>query len=390
VLAHDEPESFVTVVASGQGRAASVELRGVRKEYAGGVVAVHDTDLTVEAGELVVLVGPSGCGKSTTLRMVAGLESISSGELLIGSRVVNDVPPAERDIAMVFQSYALYPHMTARENMAFALRLRKRSAAEIAQRVNGAAATLGITDLLDRVPKQLSGGQRQRVAIGRAIVREPSVFLFDEPLSNLDAALRGEMRRELAGLHSRLAATMLYVTHDQVEAMTLGDRIVVMNAGRIAQVGVPTDVYLHPRDTFVASFLGSPPMNLMPGVLVRADGVVGVQVTGAPDTVVHLPPALGTAAETAGAAAVILGLRPEDATAVVTGDATSNALSGVVELVEPLGHQQLLHVRVGTLIVTVHGAARERPPLGARVVLRADAERFHLFDSGSGLAIGYT
>jgi multiple sugar transport system ATP-binding protein len=370
------------------GRAARVALRGVRKEFANGVIAVHETDLTVEAGELVVLVGPSGCGKSTTLRMVAGLESISDGELSIGGRVVNDVPPADRDIAMVFQSYALYPHMTARENMAFALRLRKRPPAEVAERVNAAAATLGITELLERTPKQLSGGQRQRVAIGRAIVREPSVFLFDEPLSNLDAALRGEMRRELASLHRRLAATMLYVTHDQVEAMTLGDRIVVMHAGRIVQVGPPTDVYLHPRDTFVASFLGSPPMNLLPGTLER-DG--GVRLTGAPDALLLLPRALSAVAERAGVTSVIVGLRPEDGAAVVVDDSAvvpPGALTGVVELVEPLGHQQLLHLRIGTLAVTVQGAARERPPLGVKVVLRADANNLHLFDAATGKAIG--
>jgi ABC-type sugar transport system ATPase subunit len=256
------------MTAATTANALGVELRGVRKEYESGVVAVHDIDLTVEAGEFVVLVGPSGCGKSTTLRMVAGLESISAGELRIGGRLVNDLPPAERDIAMVFQSYALYPHMTVRENLAFALRLRKRSRTEIAERVDAAAATLGLGALLDRAPKQLSGGQRQRVAIGRAIVREPSVFLFDEPLSNLDAALRSEMRRELAALHHRLAATMLYVTHDQVEAMTLGDRIVVMNKGRIAQIGTPAEVYRNPRDTFVASFVGSPTMNLLKGTAV--------------------------------------------------------------------------------------------------------------------------
>jgi multiple sugar transport system ATP-binding protein len=370
------------------GRAARVELRGVRKEYANGVIAVHETDLSVEAGELVVLVGPSGCGKSTTLRMVAGLESISDGELSIGGRVVNDVPPADRDIAMVFQSYALYPHMSARENMAFALRLRKRPPAEVAERVNAAAATLGITELLERTPKQLSGGQRQRVAIGRAIVREPSVFLFDEPLSNLDAALRGEMRRELASLHRRLAATMLYVTHDQVEAMTLGDRIVVMNAGRVVQVGPPTDVYLHPHDTFVASFLGSPPMNLLAGKLER-DG--GVRLTGAPDTVLLLPRALAAAAEHAGVTSVIVGLRPEDGAAVVVDDVAGlppGTPTGVVELVEPLGHQQLLHLRIGTLAVTVQGAARERPPLESRVALRADVNSLHLFDAGTGKAIG--
>jgi multiple sugar transport system ATP-binding protein len=380
------------VTVGTRGRAARVELRGVKKQYPNGVVAVHETDLTVEAGELVVLVGPSGCGKSTTLRMVAGLESISDGELSIGGRVVNDVAPADRDIAMVFQSYALYPHMTARENMAFALRLRKRPPGEVAERVNSAAATLGITELLERTPKQLSGGQRQRVAIGRAIVREPSVFLFDEPLSNLDAALRGEMRRELASLHRRLAATMLYVTHDQVEAMTLGDRIVVMHAGRIVQVGVPTDVYLHPRDTFVASFLGSPPMNLLAGTLERDGDQLGVRLTGAPDAVLLLPRALAGVAETAGVSSVILGLRPEDGAAVAVDDNASvspGALTGVVELVEPLGHQQLLHLRVGTIAVTVQGAARERPPLGAKVVLRADAKSLHLFDAGTGKAIGH-
>jgi multiple sugar transport system ATP-binding protein len=367
-----------------------VELRGVRKEYDNGVVAVHDTDLTVEAGEFVVLVGPSGCGKSTTLRMVAGLESISAGELAIGGQVVNDVPPARRDIAMVFQSYALYPHMTVRENMAFALRLRKRPSAEIAERVNTAAATLGLTSMLDRTPKQLSGGQRQRVAIGRAIVREPSVFLFDEPLSNLDAALRGEMRREIAALHRRLAATMLYVTHDQVEAMTLGDRIVVMHEGRIAQVGTPSDVYLHPRDTFVASFLGSPPMNLLPGMLVRDGDALGVRLAGAENTVVSLPLSLAAAAQQAGVESVILGLRPEDVQAVVTENTnvtTPGTLRGIIELVEPLGHEQLLHLRVGDTRLTVRGTARERPPLGAAVALTVDPTRVHLFDSATKRAV---
>src|SRR5471030_1639291 len=221
---------------------ANVLLKQLNKVYPGGYHAVRDVNLEIADGEFVVLVGPSGCGKSTTLRMVAGLESISAGELRIGDHVVNDVPPAERDMAMVFQSYALYPHMTVRENMAFALRLRKRPAAEIVERVSAAAATLGLSGLLDRTPKQLSGGQRQRVAIGRAIVREPSVFLFDEPLSNLDAALRVQTRIEIAKLHRDLGATSIYVTHDQVEAMTLGDRIVVMHEGRIVQVGTPSEV----------------------------------------------------------------------------------------------------------------------------------------------------
>ena len=370
------------------GRAARVELRGVRKEYDTGVAAVQDIDLTVEAGEFVVLVGPSGCGKSTTLRMVAGLESVSAGELRIGDRVVNDVPPADRDIAMVFQTYALYPHMTVRENMAFALRLRKRPAAEIAERVGGAAATLGLTQVLDRTPKQLSGGQRQRVAIGRAIVREPSVFLFDEPLSNLDAALRGEMRRELAALHHRLAATMLYVTHDQVEAMTLGDRIVVMHDGRIAQVGVPSEVYLHPRDTFVASFVGSPPMNLLAGTTVRRDGAVFVRLACAEQALVQLPPLIAAAVDRSGVEAVVLGLRPEDVEANVAGQgAVPGTLSGVVELVEPLGHQQLVHLRVGTATVTVRGAAGERPPVGTILVVRVDPSRVHLFDAATTHAV---
>lgn len=370
------------------GRAARVELRGVRKEYDTGVVAVQDIDLTVEAGEFVVLVGPSGCGKSTTLRMVAGLESVSAGELRIGNRVVNDVPPADRDIAMVFQTYALYPHMTVRENMAFALRLRKRPAPEIAERVGGAAATLGLTQVLDRTPKQLSGGQRQRVAIGRAIVREPSVFLFDEPLSNLDAALRGEMRRELAALHHRLAATMLYVTHDQVEAMTLGDRIVVMHDGRIAQVGVPSEVYLHPHDTFVASFVGSPPMNLLAGTMVRLDGAVFVRLACAEQALVQLPPLIAAAADRSGVDAVVLGLRPEDVEAIAAGqDTVPGTLSGVVELVEPLGHQQLVHLRVGTATVTVRGAAGERPPVGTVVVVRVDPSRVHLFDAATTNAV---
>jgi multiple sugar transport system ATP-binding protein len=388
-LRDELPERRVTT--SAQRRAARVELRGVRKQYDTGVIAVRDVDLTVEAGEFVVLVGPSGCGKSTTLRMVAGLESISAGELLIGNRVVNDLPPAQRDIAMVFQTYALYPHMTVRENMAFALRLRKLKAAEIAERVGAAAATLGLSAVLDRTPKQLSGGQRQRVAIGRAIVREPSVFLFDEPLSNLDAALRGEMRRELAALHHRLAATMLYVTHDQVEAMTLGDRIVVMHDGRIVQVGTPNDVYLHPRDTFVASFVGSPPMNLIQGDLTRRDGGVYLRPECADQMLVPIAPAIAAAAERAGAESVIVGLRPEDVEAVLSGDsgpANPSALIGVVELVEPLGHQQLVYLRVGTMTVTVRGAAHDvRPPVGATMAMRIDQSRMHLFDARTSLSI---
>ncbi|MEO5590452.1 MAG: sn-glycerol-3-phosphate ABC transporter ATP-binding protein UgpC, partial [Gemmatimonadaceae bacterium] len=243
---------------------ARVRLEGIRKIYPGESehVAVHGVDLDISDGEFVVLVGPSGCGKSTTLRMIAGLESISAGRLFIDDREVNDVPPKDRDIAMVFQSYALYPHMTVRENLAFALKLRKTPAAEIDARVNQAATTLGIDVHLDRTPRQLSGGQRQRVALGRAIVRQPKVFLFDEPLSNLDAALRVNTRLEIARLHRSLKATMIYVTHDQVEAMTLADKIVVLNAGQIEQIGSPMELYNKPANTFVAGFIGSPQMNL--------------------------------------------------------------------------------------------------------------------------------
>ena len=365
--------------------AATVELNGVRKEYDGGVVAVHGVDLTVRAGELVVLVGPSGCGKSTTLRMVAGLESISGGTLSIGGRVVNDVPPADRDIAMVFQSYALYPHMTVRENMAFALRLRKRPDAEVIQRVAVAAETLGLTALLDRRPRQLSGGQRQRVAIGRAIVREPSVFLFDEPLSNLDAALRGEMRRELATLHARLGATMLYVTHDQIEAMTLGDRIVVMHQGRVRQVDAPERVYSNPADTFVAGFLGSPPMNLLPGILQQDGDALTVRLDDAPSLRLVIPAEQGARLHSVDTGRVVLGIRPEHLRTTRQGDTA--AFSAVVELAEPLGHEQLLHLRLERAALTARGAPGERPAVGATIAVSPDATKLHLFDEATGVTL---
>ena len=362
-------------------RAASVELVGVRKEYESGV-AVHGVDLTVAAGEFVVLVGPSGCGKSTTLRMIAGLETISSGTLSIGGRVVNDVPPADRDIAMVFQSYALYPHMTVRENMAFALRLRKRPAAEIVDRVDQAAATLGITALLDRQPRQLSGGQRQRVAIGRAIVREPSVFLFDEPLSNLDAALRGEMRREIGLLHRRLGATMIYVTHDQIEAMTLGDRIVVMHQGRVRQVDTPSRVYERPADVFVARFLGSPPMNLMPGTIVREGDRPAVRIDSAPTVIIPLPISMEESALPA-SGKVLVGVRPEHLRLSTDGA----GVPATVELSEVLGHEQLLHLRVDGVPLTVRGAPGERLETGATVRVSVDTEHVHLFDAATEVAV---
>ena len=368
--------------------AATVELEVVRKEYDGGVVAVHGVDLAVAAGELVVLVGPSGCGKSTTLRMVAGLEAISSGKLSIGGRVVNDVPPSERDIAMVFQSYALYPHMTVRENMGFALRLRKRPTREVTESVAAAASILGLTDLLDRRPRQLSGGQRQRVAIGRAIVRQPSVFLFDEPLSNLDAALRGDMRRELATLHARLGATMLYVTHDQIEAMTLGDRIVVMQEGRVRQVDTPARVYERPADTFVAGFLGNPPMNLMAGTVIREDERVIIRFTDAPRIIVTAP-ASSALERLPPSGAVVFGVRPEHIHASPATGATpdTDGFDVTVELAEALGHEQLLHVRVDGVSLTVRGAPGARPVPGSAVRLHVDPAHTHLFDAETGVSL---
>ncbi len=379
---------------------ARVRLEGLRKTYDDGVVAVHDVSLDIADGEFVVLVGPSGCGKSTTLRMIAGLESITAGELLIDERIVNDLSPAQRDIAMVFQSYALYPHMTVRQNMGFALRLQKRPRAEIDRRVSEAAALLGLDSLLDRAPRQLSGGQRQRVAIGRALVREPRVFLFDEPLSNLDAKLRGEMRRELAALHRRLGATMIYVTHDQLEAMTLGDRIVVMNEGRVRQVGVPAEVYDHPSDTFVATFLGSPPMNLIPGVVADTDGADGSKVfrpdaqpkaeipltrpTGAPGAIPVI----------AAATPLLLGVRPEHLRLVdaAASDADSSAPHphsprATVELVEPLGHDQLVHLRLGDLMLAARTARYPAPAAESSTALALDPNYIHLFDAVTGLAL---
>jgi multiple sugar transport system ATP-binding protein len=373
---------------------ARVTLEGVRKVYAdSGFVAVHDLDLDVHDGEFVVLVGPSGCGKSTTLRMIAGLESISSGRLSIGGRHVNDLPPKDRDIAMVFQGYALYPHMTVFENMAFALTLRKQPRRDIEARVERAADILGLTSVLGRRPRQLSGGQRQRVAIGRAIVREPQVFLFDEPLSNLDAQFRLEMRREIAALHRHLGATTIYVTHDQVEAMTLGDRIVVLDAGHVQQIGAPLALYHHPANRFVAAFIGSPPMNLIEGELAvpagsGADGLVFRSRDGA--LVTPVGGRIGALARSTVGRPVVLGVRPEHViiSAAPAADlAGAAAMRGILQGVEPLGHESIVRATVGAVIVTARMIGASLPPLDAPVSVYLDTTHLHVFDGASGLTI---
>ena len=349
---------------------AEVILKNVGKAY-GQVVAVRDFNLTIADQEFVVLVGPSGCGKSTTLRMVAGLEEITSGVIAIGGKVVNELPPKDRDIAMVFQSYALYPHLTVAENLGFSLKMRRAPKAETAERVLHAARTLGLEPLLDRKPKALSGGQRQRVAMGRAIVRDPKVFLFDEPLSNLDAKLRVQMRGEIKTLHRRLGTTTIYVTHDQVEAMTMADKIVVLKDGSVAQTGRPMDLYDRPADTFVAGFIGSPAMNLIPAevdgpALRLADG------SAAPVPPVALEPGR----------AVLLGVRPEDFRIGTTG------IAAVVTLVEPTGSETLCTLQMGAQPVLV--LSRDRRPIaeGDRVHLTPDPASLHIFDSATGLRLG--
>jgi multiple sugar transport system ATP-binding protein len=363
---------------------AGVRLVGVRKIYeeqGHTQVAVHDLDLEVADGEFVVLVGPSGCGKSTTLRMIAGLESISGGQAFIGERLVNDVPAKDRDIAMVFQNYALYPHMTAYDNLAFALTLKKLAKAEIDRRVREAAAMLGIEGLLSRRPRQMSGGERQRVALGRALVRHPQVFLFDEPLSNLDAKLRVQMRREIARLHRQLGATMIYVTHDQVEAMTLGDRIVVLSRGEMQQMDTPTALYQSPRNTFVASFIGTPPMNLITGKIVHA-GVLRYEAQGGS---VSLPlRGINSDRLPDESRSVILGIRPEHLQLMQRGQEHGSELTGNVDLVELLGGEALVHLSIGRVELTGRFATPPVPQVGAEVRVSIPPDRIHLFDGDSG------
>jgi multiple sugar transport system ATP-binding protein len=346
-----------------------------------GVTAVKGISLEIAEGEFMVLVGPSGCGKSTTLRMIAGLEEISGGSIAIGGRVVNDVPPKDRDIAMVFQNYALYPHMTVYENMAFGLKLRRMPRAEIDARVREAAAMLGLEGLLERQPKALSGGQRQRVALGRAIVRKPKVFLFDEPLSNLDAKMRVQMRAEIARLHARLGVTLVYVTHDQVEAMTMGDRICVMKDGEIQQVAAPLELYNRPVNLFTAGFIGSPAMNFVSGrIEERGDGWWFTEKAATGGWSFALPRALARRP-----AEVVLGLRPESISLASSGSAM--ALPAQVELSEPMGAETYLHLRTPG-----HGLVARIPPgiahaPGEQVSVTFDAARARLFDAVTQQAI---
>ena len=356
---------------------ARIALDHVDKVYANGFVAARDLSLEVHDGELLVLVGPSGSGKSTVLRMMAGLEMVTAGKILIGDRDVTDLPPQQRDIAMVFQNYALYPHMTVRENLGFGLAIRKQAPAKIAQRVNTVAASLGLDSLLDRKPAQLSGGQRQRVALGRAIVREPLAFLFDEPLSNLDAGLRAQMRIEIGGLQRRLNTTTVYVTHDQVEAMTLGDRIVVLADGRIQQIGRPIELYLSPVNRFVAGFIGTPAMNFIQGRIEQSNGAATFVTEGAQVKIDKRALASSGSADP-----ITLGIRPEDLNVEFGSNGSKHsddAILGKIVLVERLGGTSHIHFEVGSNRLMASVVSESLPSVGENISVRIPAARAHLF-----------
>lgn len=361
---------------------AEVRLKEVTKVYPGNIQAVHKINLTIKDKEFVVLVGPSGCGKSTTLRMVAGLEDVTLGEIYIKDRLVNDVAPKDRDIAMVFQNYALYPHMSVYENMAFGLRLRKYPKSEIDSRVKEAADILGIRKLLDRKPKALSGGQRQRVAVGRAIVRKPVVFLFDEPLSNLDAKLRVQMRTEIIKLHIRLQATMIYVTHDQVEAMTMGDRIVVLKEGFVQQIATPLTLYDKPINKFVAGFIGSPPMNFMSGKIIKKNSVFYFDEG---NFKVRILDEMRDQVMDYVDKEVVFGIRCEDIhdKLFVPDAPTENTITATVEVVEPMGSEIYLYLKSGKHTFIARVASNSRPQINQEMDFVLDASKVHFFDKTS-------
>ncbi len=360
---------------------AEVKLNKVTKVYEKGVIGVKDATFIVKDGEFCVILGPSGCGKTTTLRLIAGLETITEGEIFIGEKKVNNVPPKDRDIAMVFQNYALYPHMNVYDNMAFGLKMRKIPKNEIHQRVTKAAKLLGIEQLLDRKPKELSGGQRQRVALGRAIVRQPKVFLFDEPLSNLDAKMRVKMRAELARLHKELSATSIYVTHDQVEAMTLADKIVLINKGEIQQIATPLTMYHSPANKFVAGFIGSPPMNFFDGSLEEEDGTLYFK---AADFKVAIPENKAQLIKLKDVKEVTLGIRPENMRVQSVGEIVAK-----VDFHETLGNEILLYLSTNNYKFIVRMDPIEPPAPGEKVAVKLDTSKIHIFseDTGKNLTI---
>jgi multiple sugar transport system ATP-binding protein len=353
---------------------AEVKLRAVRKVYPNGHVAIDEASFDIRDGELLVLVGPSGCGKSTLLRLIAGLEEASAGTILIGERDVTHLEPRDRDIAMVFQSYALYPHMTVARNLGFGLELRGHEPAEIEQRVKQAAGTLELTQFMDRLPRQLSGGQRQRVALGRALVRHPQVFLLDEPLSNLDAKLRASTRAEIARLHRTLGTTMIYVTHDQVEAMTLGQRIVVLDKGVIQQIDAPMHIYERPVNLFVAGFLGNPAMNFFRGRLRQSDDRV-LEGDGAQ---LRLPQF-----KTQSGQEIVAGVRPEDLH-IVADEQVPGSLTGTVELLESVGSEAFIHATSGGWKLIARASPYNLPAIGAPITLQPAPDRIHFFDAQTG------